>query len=101
MGLRIDRKQDKRVVHACTHNLADIPNGVTVCSADLVAGGVLQEGTVLGKDEAGLFHAVKTARVTEAATNAATSYKVARSSFQKGRFRHGQSRRQGLRRYRH
>ena len=52
MGLRIDRKQDKRVVHACTHNLADIPNGVTVCSADLVAGGVLQEGTVIGKDEA-------------------------------------------------
>ena len=87
MGLRIDRKQDKRVVHACTHNLADIPNGVTVCSADLVAGGVLQEGTVLGKDEAGLFHAVKTARVTEAATNAATSYKVAKGHhFKKGDF---------------
>jgi hypothetical protein len=30
MGLKIDRKQDKRVVHACTHMLADIPNGVTV-----------------------------------------------------------------------
>ena len=27
MGLKIDRKQDKRVVHACTHMLADIPNG--------------------------------------------------------------------------
>ena len=26
MGLKIDRKQDKRVVHACTHMLADIPN---------------------------------------------------------------------------
>ena len=87
MGLRIDRKQDKRVVHACTHNLADIPNGVTVCSADLVAGGVLQEGTVIGKDEAGLFHAVKTARVTEEATNAATSYKVAKGHhFKKGDF---------------
>ena len=36
MGLRIDRKKDERVVHACTHNLADIPNGVTVCSADLI-----------------------------------------------------------------
>lgn len=87
MGLRIDRKQDKRVVHACTHNLADIPNGVTVCSAELVAGGVLQEGTVIGKDEAGLFHAVKTARVTEEATNAATSYKVAKGHhFKKGDF---------------
>lgn len=99
MGLRIDRKKDKRVVHACTHNLADIPNGVTVCSADLVAGGVLQEGTVIGKDEAGLFHAVKTARVTEAATNAATSYKVAKGHhFKKGDF---VMLKVGLRRYRH
>ena len=47
MGLKIDRKQDKRVVHACTHMLADIPNGVTVCSSELVAGGILQEGTAL------------------------------------------------------
>ena len=75
MGLKIDRKQDKRVVHACTHMLADIPNGVTVCSSELVAGGILQEGTALGgKDAAGLYHVVKTARLT-ATTKA---YKVAK-----------------------
>lgn len=77
MGLKIDRKQDKRVVHACTHMLADIPNGVTVCSSELVAGGILQEGTVLGgKDAAGLYHVVKTARLHEDATEATTDYKV-------------------------
>lgn len=79
MGLKIDRKQDKRVVHACTHMLADIPNGVTVCSSELVAGGILQEGTALGgKGNTGLYHVVKTARLTEAATAATNAYKVAK-----------------------
>lgn len=79
MGLKIDRKQDKRVVHACTHMLADIPNGVTVCSSELVAGGILQEGTVLGgKDAFGLYHVVKTARLTEAAIDSTKAYKVAK-----------------------
>ena len=73
MGLRIDRKKDERVVHACTHNLADIPNGVTVCSADLIPGGILREGTAIGKGEAGLYHVIKTAKVTEAANNTATA----------------------------
>lgn len=85
MGLRIDRRSDKRVVHACTHMLADIPNGVTVCSADLVAGVPLIEGTAIGKDAAGLFHAVKTAQLTETANNSATSYKVKKGHhFKKG-----------------
>lgn len=84
MGLKIDRKQDKRVVHACTHMLADIPNGVTVCSSELVAGGILQEGTVLGgKDDAGLYHVVKTARLTEAATATTKAYKVAKGHHSK------------------
>ena len=79
MGLKIDRKQDKRVVHACTHMLADIPNGVTVCSSELVAGGILQEGTALGgKDAAGLYHVVKTARLTEDATATTKASMVAR-----------------------
>ncbi len=77
MGLKIDRKQDKRVVHACTHMLADIPNGVTVCSSELV-GGILQEGTALGGDAAGLYHVVKTARLTEDATATTRAYKVAK-----------------------
>lgn len=79
MGLKIDRKQDKRVVHACTHMLADIPNGVTVCSSELVAGGILQEGTALGgKDADGLYHVVKTARLTEDAADTTKAYKVAK-----------------------
>lgn len=73
---RIQRKKDDRTVHACTHNLADIPNGVTVSTADLIPGIPLMEGTPLGKDAAGLYHAVKTAKVSEAATNTATTYKV-------------------------
>ena len=76
--MRIQRKQDERIAHACTHNLADIPNGVTVCVADLIPGIPLREGSAIGPDEAGLYHLVKTARVTEAATNAATEYKVAK-----------------------
>lgn len=76
--MRIDRKKDNRTVHACTHNLADIPNGVTVSTADLIPGVPLLEGTPLGKDVAGIYHAVKTAKVSEAATNTATTYKVAK-----------------------
>ena len=78
MSLHIDRKQDKRTPLACTHNLADIPNGVTVSAADLVAGGILPEGAYVGADDAGLYHLIKTAKLTEAATATATSYKVAK-----------------------
>lgn len=76
--MRIQKKKDERTVHACTHNLADIPNGVTVSTADLIPGVPLFEGTPLGKDAAGIYHAVKTAKVTEVATNTATAYKVAK-----------------------
>ena len=76
--MRIQRKQDERIAHACTHNLADIPNGVTVCVADLTPGVPLREGSAIGPDEAGLYHLVKTAKVTEAANSTATAYKVAK-----------------------
>ena len=78
MSLRIERKQDTRTAHACTHNLADIPNGVTVSTADLIPGGILAEGSYIGADEAGLYHLIKTAKLTEAATASATDYKVAK-----------------------
>lgn len=85
--MRIQRKQDERTAHACTHNLADIPNGVTVCVADLIPGVPLREGSAIGPDEAGLYHLVKTAKVVEAATNATTDYKVAKGHhFKKGDF---------------
>lgn len=78
MSLRIERKQDTRTAHACTHNLADIPNGVTVSTADLVAGGIVAEGSYVGVDEAGLYHLIKTAKLVENATASATEYKVAK-----------------------
>lgn len=78
MSLKIDRKKDTRTARALTHNLADIPNGVTVSAADLVAGGILPEGGYIGADEAGLYHLIKTAKLTEAATKKDMSYKVAK-----------------------
>lgn len=76
--LKIQRKQDKRTIHACTHNLADIPNGVTVKSAELISGSVLAEGTAIGKASDGLYHVVKTARVVEAVGSTGTTIKVAK-----------------------
>lgn len=78
MSLKIDRKKDTRTARALTHNLADIPNGVTVSAADLVAGGILPEGGYIGVDEAGLYHLIKTAKLTELASKTATTYKVAK-----------------------
>ena len=78
MGLTIKRKADKRYVHACTHNLADIPNGVTVKSAELIDGSVLAEGTPIGKGSDGLYHVVKTAKVTANVAADGTSIKVAK-----------------------
>ena len=77
MGLRIDRKKDERVVSAFTHKLADIPNGITVSAADLTQK-ILKEGTPVGKDSNGLYHVVKVAVLTAAATNAAVAYTVAK-----------------------
>jgi len=80
MGLTIKRKEDKRVVHACTHNVADIPNGVTVKSAELVSGSILKEGTAIGKGSDGLYHVVKTAEAVEAVAASGTSIKIAKGS---------------------
>ena len=80
MGLTIKRKEDKRVVHACTHNLADIPNGVTVKSAELVSGSILKEGTAIGKGSDGLYHVEKTALVVETVASSGTSVKIAKGS---------------------
>lgn len=73
--LKIDRKKDNRVIRAFTHKLADIPNGITVSAADLTQK-VLHEGTPVGKDENGLYHVVKVAVLSAAATSTATAYTV-------------------------
>lgn len=78
--LRIDRKRDERVVHACTHNVADIPNGVTVASAELIPGVRLAEGTPIAPGSDGLYHVIKTAKVLDAVADTATTVNVAKGS---------------------
>ena len=75
MSLNIQRKNEKRVIRAFTHKLADIPNGVNVATADFVQTHV-QEGTPVGKDSNGLFHIVKTAVLAADASNSATTLTV-------------------------
>ena len=87
MSLKIKRQSDTRIVHACTHNLADIPNGVTVKSAELIPGVILKEGTAIGLGSDGLYHVVKTAKVTENVGSSGTSIKVEKGShFKAGDF---------------
>jgi hypothetical protein len=86
MGLTIQRKKDERVIRAFTHKLADIPDGVTVSVADFTQKKLL-EGTPIGKDDNGLYHIVKTARVKTIAAGDATTYQVEKgSNFKVGDF---------------
>jgi hypothetical protein len=75
MALQITRKKDERVIHAFTHKLADIPNGVNVATADF-AQTYLKEGTPVGMDSNGLYHIVKTAELSSSANNTATTLTV-------------------------
>lgn len=77
MSITIKRQNEKRIASAFTHRLADIPNGVTVASAELTQS-VMYEGTPIGVDENGLYHVVKSAKVVAAADNAATTITVAK-----------------------
>lgn len=56
--------------------LEDILGGVTLASADLTDGYLVPAGTVIGKDNNGLYHVLKTAKLHTAATNSATDYLV-------------------------
>lgn len=75
MGLTIKKKKDERVIRAFTHKLADIPDGITVSAKDFTQK-KLAEGTPVGKGENGLYHIVKVAILTAAATATATTYNV-------------------------
>lgn len=75
MGLTIKKQKDKRVIRAFTHKLADIPDGITVSSKDFTQK-KLAEGTPVGLGENGLYHIVKVAVLTTAATATATTYNV-------------------------
>ncbi|UTA66656.1 hypothetical protein [Emticicia sp. 21SJ11W-3] len=56
--------------------LEDISGGITIAAADFTDGTVVQAGSVVGKDNNGLYHVLKTARLHTAAGNTATSYLV-------------------------
>lgn len=76
--MQITRKKDKRTVSAFTHKLADIPSGVTVSVASL-GGSILREGTPIAKGgDSGLNQVVKVAALSEATTEDAAVYSVAK-----------------------
>lgn len=77
-GFHIKRQGENRQVPAIIQNLADIPGGATIAIADLIPGVPLHEGSCIGKGSDGLFHLIKTAKVTENAGSTATSYKIAK-----------------------
>lgn len=86
MSLIIKKQRDKRVIYAFTHKLADIPGGITVATKDFTQAR-LAEGTPVGKGDGGIFHIVKVATLTAAATASATDYQVAKGhNFRVGEF---------------
>ena len=56
--------------------LEDISGGVTIAVADFTDGAVVPAGSVIGKDNNGLYHVLKTAKLHTAAGNSATNYLV-------------------------
>jgi hypothetical protein len=75
--LKIDRKNDTRVIKAITQRIMDIPGGVTVSVASL-GGTELKEGTPIGAPDptTGLCQVVKTVKVVTNATNTAVTIEV-------------------------
>lgn len=76
-SINIRKKSDTRQVRAWTHKLADIPGGIGLYVADF-GGAIIREGTPVGKDSNGLYHAIKSAKVYADATDSATTVKVAK-----------------------
>lgn len=68
-----DRAAEK-VVFAT--KIEDIIGGVTIAAADLTEGDIVPAGTIVGKDNNGLYHVVKTAKLHTAASNSTTDYLV-------------------------
>lgn len=77
MGLRIDRKNDKRVHKSILHRVADIPGGISI-EVSKLGGSTLYEGTPFGKGSNGLYSVSKTAKVLTEAPATATEYEVAK-----------------------
>jgi hypothetical protein len=75
--MQIFKSTENRQVNAFVTKLEDIPGGGVVAAADLTQPEVL-DGTPVGVDSNGLFHVVKTAKLTADVTNDATAYPVAK-----------------------
>lgn len=76
MSFQINRKQDVRRVRACTHNLADIPGGVSIDPSNLVPGRPLLEGSLLSVPNSGFAYVLKSAPIYEAPSEASNTIKV-------------------------
>ncbi|HEY1055016.1 MAG TPA: hypothetical protein VGE24_07770 [Emticicia sp.] len=77
--MQIFRETDapaQKVVFAT--KIEDIIGGVTVSVADFVDDYIVPAGSVVGKDNNGLFHVLKVAKLTTAAGNTDTTYQVAK-----------------------
>ena len=71
------KQSDSAVSKVVFHKMIeDLQGGVTVSVADYTDGFVVPAGSVVGKDSNGLFHVLKTAKLTASATNTATAYSV-------------------------
>lgn len=75
--LKVSRQDDQRVIKSILHRIADIPDGVTVCTADL-GGNALKESTPLARGSDGLHHVIKTVEIVTNAAADATAYEVAK-----------------------
>lgn len=74
----VERKDPESVkAPSILHNVADIPNGVTVKTTGL-ASGELPEATPLYPDTDGLYSPVATSKVVETAASNAVNYSVAK-----------------------
>lgn len=79
-------QSDVRRMNAFITKLEDIPGGGVIAVTDITQASV-EEGTPVGVDSNGLYHVVKTAKITENASNTATAYKVAKGhNFKVGDF---------------
>ncbi len=76
--MTVTRRKDTKTPKVFMHKIADIRGGVSVNVSELGCD-YLPEGTVLSvPDSNGVCHVVKRATLTAAATNSATTYKVAK-----------------------
>lgn len=78
--MTVNRKKDVSYKKVVMHRIADIRGGVGIKTSELVAGGVLPEGTPVGAPVNGISTVLKTAKMFAEAAASATTYKVEKGS---------------------